>query len=676
MMKKTIKKSFAVLLTLLTVVFIMPISSRAVTTDIPSDAVEFNGHYYYAFDENLTWTEAKTKCEAMGGYLATIHSDAEHNVVRSVLKEKSDSFFWIGGYRTDSVSNWQWVNGETFSYDRQKTTSVSGNSSCNYLAMYAGEGAFPAGLMQYWLQLTNNGTFYLIEISCKYHTGYICEWGVSNSESHFPSEYDPQKDRWNFLNQTIAIPERIYKKAFGDIKGAVMYFKDCAFASKKPGEGGSCYGMAASTGTFVKNYIDVTSVLCQPISAPGLYASHLYQCWNGSGGIHDSYIPAANMTVSEFVMYGQLLQKDYEMSHQIKNSRYDFAGLYSAAVDYVNGTGEPVVVSMVGELNGQRVGHAIYVCGIGVDNENYTEILVNDSNYPTDVPRKLILNKTNGSYSGWEYDFNSNTHWGTGKKYEKISYSFPSYFLYVVGICNSEMVAEKNSEWMSSEANLVVIDGDAEGLNIDDEKIYPIESSAGNGEIEEDVSGFWLEPGIDEISFISKNDESSIIFANNKVAVDVQTDKNVLTDLTIDEKNYYVSIQANKGEKVTLAVHTQSSDNTEYEYTISGNVHENKVSVERSEDNIIFVKGLNNVDINLNKNGNEENTVAAVSDGRQIKISIDDSNNTVIASYESEQTEDICGYCGKVHGTSFKEVLIKFFHRIFYFFVKLFGLKK
>mgnify|MGYP004638474653 FL=1 len=499
---------------------------------------------------------------------------------------------------------------------------------------------------------------------------------VSNSESHFPSEYDPQKDRWNFSNQTIAIPKSIYKKAFGDIKGAVMYFKDCAFASKKPGEGGSCYGMAASTGTFVKNYIDVTSVLCQPISAPGLYASHLYQCWNGSGGIHDSYIPAANMTVSEFVMYGQLSQKDYDMSRQMKNSKYDFEGLYSATVDYVNGTGEPVVVSMVGELNGQRVGHAIYVCGIGVDNENYTEILVNDSNHPTDVPRKLILNKTNGSYSGWEYDLNSNTHWGTGKKYEKISYSFPSYFLYVVGICNSEMVAEKNSEWMSSEANLVVIDGDAEGLNIDDEKIYPIESSAGIGEIEEDVSGFWLEPGIDEISFISKNDESSIIFANNKVAVDVQTDKNVLTDLTIDEKNYYASIQANKGEKVTLAVHTQSSDNTEYEYTISGNVHENKVSVERNEDNIIFVKGLNNVDINLNKNGNEENTVAAVSDGRQIKISIDDSNNTVIASYEAEQTEDICGYCGKVHGTSFKEVLIKFFHRIFYFFVKLFGLKK
>ena len=42
----------------------------------------------------------------------------------------------------------------------------------------------------------------------------------------------------------------------------------------------------------------------------------------------------------------------------------------------------------------------------------------------------------------------------------------------------------------------------------------------------------------------------------------------------------------------------------------------------------------------------------------------------------SEHTEIACGYCGKVHGTSFKEVLIKFFHRIFYFFVKLFGLKK
>ena len=676
-MKKTIKKSFAVLLTLLTVVFIMPISSRAVTTDIPSDAVEFNGHYYYAFDEGKTWTEAKEKCEVIGGHLVTITTQEEQEIVESIIKNGTKSCYWLGGTDEIAEGQWKWITGEEFKYTHWAKDMPDNFLTENYLMMFKEPHPRRAGnTFGLWNDLKEDCTCKDTPFFRKDGFGFICEWGVSNSESHFPSEYDPQKDRWNFSNQTIAIPERIYKKAFGDIKGAVMYFKDCAFASKKPGEGGSCYGMAASTGTFVKNYIDVTSVLCQPISAPGLYASHLYQCWNGSGGIHDSYIPAANMTVSEFVMYGQLSQKDYDMSRQMKNSKYDFEGLYSATVDYVNGTGEPVVVSMVGELNGQRVGHAIYVCGIGVDNENYTEILVNDSNYPTDVPRKLILNKTNGSYSGWEYDLNSNTHWGTGKKYEKISYSFPSYFLYVVGICNSEMVAEKNSEWMSSEANLVVIDGDAEGLNIDDEKIYPIESSAGIGEIEEDVSGFWIEPGIDEISFISKNDESSIIFANNKVAVDVQTDKNVLTDLTIDEKNYYASIQANKGEKVTLAVHTQSSDNTEYEYTISGNVHENKVSVERNEDNIIFVKGLNNVDINLNKNGNEENTVAAVSDGRQIKISIDDSNNTVIASYESEQTEDICGYCGKVHGTSFKEVLIKFFHRIFYFFVKLFGLKK
>lgn len=52
----------------------------------------------------------------------------------------------------------------------------------------------------------------------------------------------------------------------------------------------------------------------------------------------------------------------------------------------------------------------------------------------------------------------------------------------------------------------------------------------------------------------------------------------------------------------------------------------------------------------------------------------DDNESTT--EHVTEQTENVCGYCGKVHGTSFKDVLMKIFHKSFYFFAKLFGLKK
>jgi len=76
---------------------------------IPRDAKAFGGHHYKLFDERLPWSEAKRKCEEMGGHLVTIGDARENQFVAGLPGLKAA---WIG--LTDSAveSHWLWVTGE------------------------------------------------------------------------------------------------------------------------------------------------------------------------------------------------------------------------------------------------------------------------------------------------------------------------------------------------------------------------------------------------------------------------------------------------------------------------------------------------------------------------------------------------------------------------------------
>ena len=116
------------------------------------------GHWYQAFTFSAAeldfcynnWEFARVKAEAMGGYLATVTSEAENNFIYNLIKQDSlwhqwsptdnqVSGPWLGGYqdyRMDAVLNqglnyyvwkiggghvfasdaWKWVTGETWSY--------------------------------------------------------------------------------------------------------------------------------------------------------------------------------------------------------------------------------------------------------------------------------------------------------------------------------------------------------------------------------------------------------------------------------------------------------------------------------------------------------------------------------------------------------------------------------
>jgi len=86
---------------------------------IPADAVKFNGHHYKLFTQRISWTDAKTKCQEMGGHLVTIESAAENAHISEMaipVLGPSKGGLWIGCSDADQEGQWKWVTGETVTY--------------------------------------------------------------------------------------------------------------------------------------------------------------------------------------------------------------------------------------------------------------------------------------------------------------------------------------------------------------------------------------------------------------------------------------------------------------------------------------------------------------------------------------------------------------------------------
>lgn len=89
-----------------------------------------NDHYYQAINvpAGITWFDAKTQAESLGGYLATITSAGENTFVHALIN--SSPFWvnvgvdsrgpWLGGYQPEGslepAGGWTWVTGEAFVY--------------------------------------------------------------------------------------------------------------------------------------------------------------------------------------------------------------------------------------------------------------------------------------------------------------------------------------------------------------------------------------------------------------------------------------------------------------------------------------------------------------------------------------------------------------------------------
>ena len=99
------------------------------SADPISETWDGNGNRYEIIEvgAGLTWEEAKAMAEALGGHLATIHSDGENDFVAWLVSMAGGDpqRFWLGGFQTDPGNElcepnacWAWVTGEPWTYDR------------------------------------------------------------------------------------------------------------------------------------------------------------------------------------------------------------------------------------------------------------------------------------------------------------------------------------------------------------------------------------------------------------------------------------------------------------------------------------------------------------------------------------------------------------------------------
>ena len=108
-----------------------------------------NGHWYDVVTDNLTWEEAKEACKKAGGYLATITSVEEQNLIQKMMEGASGhknnrylrELYYLGGTVKDGKVSW--ITGEETSYPPQWSAGQPDNfnNEENILTVYsAGSG--------------------------------------------------------------------------------------------------------------------------------------------------------------------------------------------------------------------------------------------------------------------------------------------------------------------------------------------------------------------------------------------------------------------------------------------------------------------------------------------------------------------------------------------------------
>ena len=145
------------------------------STPLPKNTPDtWNGHRYEVITESLTWEQAKTQCESMGGHLATITSQAEQNIITSLVSsnQKENYAYWLGAYADDS-GFWHWVTSEPFEKQYQNYASGQPDGSGRYLQIFAfTDNNSSLYVLGKWDDTTNDGT----NAGLLTEHGYICEW--------------------------------------------------------------------------------------------------------------------------------------------------------------------------------------------------------------------------------------------------------------------------------------------------------------------------------------------------------------------------------------------------------------------------------------------------------------------------------------------------------------------
>ncbi|HFC00175.1 MAG TPA: HYR domain-containing protein [Phaeodactylibacter sp.] len=118
---------------------------------------EFGGSAYFLSDDIARPIDAQAIAEANGGYLATISSQAENEIIRQGINE----LVYIGANDYDTEGTIQWFNGEPFNYDNFNVCSFCNTNAddMDFVVMQPWNGGWS------WSNFYNQRKF-VVEITC------------------------------------------------------------------------------------------------------------------------------------------------------------------------------------------------------------------------------------------------------------------------------------------------------------------------------------------------------------------------------------------------------------------------------------------------------------------------------------------------------------------------------
>ena len=94
---------------------------------------------YQVVIEDVTWEQAASRCESMGGHLATVRSQDELDAVIKAVEESGARFFWLGAYRGGD-GEWYYIDGtklEFAEWDTNEPSAYDGDGTPeNYMLMW------------------------------------------------------------------------------------------------------------------------------------------------------------------------------------------------------------------------------------------------------------------------------------------------------------------------------------------------------------------------------------------------------------------------------------------------------------------------------------------------------------------------------------------------------------
>ena len=486
-----------------------------------------------------------------------------------------------------------------------------------------------------------------------------------------PEGYNFLEDSYRFVNdESPNIDKKYFSTIFESGTSNLIY-------KKYHEAGGLCYGFAITTAAIYNGMPDISrfAYLDENIfdvktatKIRDLKRSNKYITGSAVaiGGNLDDCI-----SLSDYIKYAYIYQYALESIEILKFTGNDALGLLETVKKFTDNNKIGVVINM--NLKGDAVnknapgGHT--VLAVGYDGN---DILIDDPNY-TDSFKRITIH----SDGTWEYK-------GYNEKDHLINYTTNIHRPYQILLTGNKIVGSdffnsgtgsaehyvEGVERLDADYTLASIDATTFRLANNDYIQLPVNSMDGTNNNASTAKLFWIKDSktikIDGLT----DDVNTIEYGGDDTVISAAVSADSTVELTIDGDTKTAAVNTEKDKINTLTFSVVDDDGNKKGVEISGTASGDLVTAKKTE-NGITVDGFNDMTITYLKDEEEvSDKKADVKDGREVNITVDDKNETVDTDFVPDSAK--CKYCGKVHGDSFIELFVKFFHKIFYLISKLF----